>query len=134
MIQFEGGLEQFVGLITVILVVAQPFKEVATNIIFVPIGISVIESPFTEPNVEVTLPLLIYSTEYVDPLQIALLIIRSGAILFGDKIVITCGPHPEITEVIITDVPIGIPIIALVVTIPTEEVIIALFGLLMLIE
>jgi hypothetical protein len=58
----------------------------------------------------------------------------NGAAIFGAAIVIICGLHPVIVEVIVTEeVTLGISIIAVAVTVPADDVMLALFGLLILI-
>jgi hypothetical protein len=114
-------------------VVAHPLKEVAVIKRSVPTGIPVIDSLPNDPADTSIPPLLLYVTLYVLPLQIGLLTISIGAILIGDKIVICCELQPLNDDVTVTGFPVGIPVIAVAVTVPKEEEIIAPLGLLILI-
>ena len=88
--------------------------------------------PLIVPEDAVTFPFALNTTLYVVPLQIALLTVNKGATVFGAAIVIICGLHPAIVEVIVTEVPEGMLVILVAPTVPAEAVIVAPFGLLIL--
>ena len=121
---------QLTGLITVNMLVAQPSALVAVNMTLVPTAIPVTIVPDTVPVLAVTVPLLAKVTLYVAPLHTGLCAVNSGGITLGELIVMICGGQPTPVVVIVTFVPIDIPVIAVAPTVPVLAVIVAPFGLL----